>query len=61
MTCPAWSHFIQDKLEISIYLSWDKLKKKITILYFIFGNYYELTCCVENSVVPDHLASSETS
>ena len=22
--CPTWSHFIQDKLEISIYLSWDK-------------------------------------
>ena len=23
---PTWSHFIQDKLEISIYLSQDKLK-----------------------------------
>ena len=22
-TCPTWSHFIQDKLEISIYLPWD--------------------------------------
>ena len=27
MTCPAWSHFIQDKLKISIYLSWNKYKE----------------------------------
>ena len=26
---------------------------KFTILYFIYGNYYELTCCVENRVDPD--------
>ena len=25
-TCPTWSHFTQDKLEISINLSWGKLK-----------------------------------
>ena len=25
-TCPTWSHFIQDKLKISIYLSLDKYK-----------------------------------
>ena len=25
-TCPTVAHFIQDKLEISIYLSWDKIK-----------------------------------
>ena len=24
-TCPTWYHFIQDKLKISIYLSWDLL------------------------------------
>ena len=24
LTCPTWSHFIQDKLKISIYLSLDK-------------------------------------
>ena len=30
-------------------------------MYFIFGSYYELTSCVENSVYPDQLASSETS
>ena len=24
--CPTWSHFIQDKLKISIYLSLDKYK-----------------------------------
>ena len=35
------------------YLSCDKLK---WILYFIFGNYYELTCYVENSVEPDQPA-----
>ena len=37
--CPTWSHFIQDKLKISIYLSLDKCKiciKLIKILYFIF-------------------------
>ena len=59
--CPTfltWSHFILDKLEISNYLSWDKLKKvnKVTVLYFIFGNYSGLTC-VENSVDSDQLAS----
>ena len=26
-TCPTWSHFIQDKLKISIYLSLDKYTK----------------------------------
>ena len=38
-TCPTWSHFIQDKLKISIYLSLDKCKicyKVNKILYFIF-------------------------
>ena len=25
-TCPTWSHFIQDKLKISIYLSLDKYR-----------------------------------
>ena len=30
-------------------------------LYFIFDNYDELTCCGENSVDPDQLASSEAS
>ena len=38
-TCPTWSHFIQDKLKISIYLSLDKCKirnKVYKILYFIF-------------------------
>ena len=37
--CPTWSHFIQDKLKISIYLSLDKCKicyKVNKILYFIF-------------------------
>ena len=33
-----------------------------TTLYFIFWiNYYELTSCIENSVDPDQLASSEAS
>ena len=35
-TCPTWSHFIKDKLNISIYLSLDKYKINNTILYFIF-------------------------
>ena len=58
-TCPTWSHFIQDKLEISIYLSWDKFKENYFFLYFIFHNYDKLTCCLENSVDPDQLASEE--
>ena len=53
--CPTRSHSIQDKLEIFIYLSWDKFKKVNVNLYFIFDNYY--TCCVENSVDLDQLAS----
>ena len=32
------------------------------ILYIIFLiNYYEFTCCIENSVDPDQVASSEGS
>ena len=38
------------------------LYKDNKILYFIFLiNYYEVTCCIENSVDPDQLASSEAS
>ena len=33
----TWSHFIQVKLEISIYLSWDKYKVN-SILYFNWIN-----------------------
>ena len=50
-TCPTWSHFIQDKLKISMYLSLDKYKLKMLI------NYYEFTGCIENIVYPDQLAS----
>ena len=36
--------------------------KLIKILYFIFFiNYYEFTCCIDNSVDPDQLASLEAS
>ena len=38
-TCPTWSHFIQDKLKISIYLivlGQVQMYKVNTILYFIF-------------------------
>ena len=40
-TCLTWSHFIQDKLKISIYLSLDKCKIcikliKICISYFFY-------------------------
>ena len=38
LTCPTWSHFIQDKLKIVIYLSLDKYKCikliKFCISYF---------------------------
>ena len=59
-TCPTWSHYIQDKLRISIYF----INKVNAILCFIFNSYYELTmhaCCMENSVLPDQLASEEAS
>ena len=36
-------------------------KNKFTILYFIFGNCYQLTCCVVNSVDSDQLASTGAS
>ena len=50
-----WPNFIQDKLKISIYLSWDKYKESQCNSLL----YYELTmpCCMENSVDPDQLAS----
>ena len=33
-TCPTWSHFIQDKLNFSIYLSLDKCKICIKSAWF---------------------------
>ena len=63
MKIPTWSHFIQDKLKISIYLSLDKYKcmKLYNSVFHILINYYELTSCIENSADPDQLASSEAS
>ena len=38
------------------------LYKVNKLLFFhILINYYEFTCCIENSVDPDQLASSEAS
>ena len=55
---PDWSHFIQDKLKISIYVSLDKYKCIKLIQFCIsYFDYYELTSCIENSVDPDQLAS----
>ena len=34
LTCPTWSHFIQDKLTISIYLSLDTYKICIKLIKF---------------------------
>ena len=63
LTWPTWSHFTQDKLKISIYLSLNKCKNCIKLLKFCISyfNYYEFTCCIENSVYPDQLASLEAS
>ena len=64
MTCPTWSHFIQDKLEISIYLSLDKYKCTVykeslyNSVFHILINYQELTFYIKNSVDPDQLASN---
>ena len=61
-TCATWSYFIQNKLKISIYLSLDKCKICIKLINFIFHiliNYYEFTCCIENSVDPDQLTPEE--
>ena len=63
-TCPTWSHFIQDKLKFSIYLSLTSANFVIKLIKFVFHiliNYYEFTCCIENSVDPDQLASLEAS
>ena len=60
--CPTWSHFNQDKLKISIYLSLDKYKCIKLIQFCIsYFDYFELISCIENSVDPDQLASSEAS
>ena len=40
------------------------MNKVNTILYIVFHiliNYFEVTCCNENSVDPDQLASKEAS
>ena len=39
------------------------MNKVNTVLYIVFHiliNYYEFTCCIENSVDPDQLASGST-
>ena len=57
--------FHSGQVENFIYLSLDKYKcikliKKIVFLILI--SYYEVTCCIENSVdTADQLASSEAS
>ena len=38
MPCPTWSHFSQDKLKISIYLSLDKYKC-IKLIKFCISYY----------------------
>ena len=52
----TWSHFIQDKLGISILLVLGQVRINQR---FCFS--YELAYSVENSVDPDKLASSEAS
>ena len=55
-TCPTWSHFIQDKLKIYIYLSLDKYKCIKLIQFCIsYFDYYELTAYIGNGVDPDQL------
>ena len=44
------TNFIEDRLEIPNKLSSGQLKKFNTILYFIFDNCYEPTCCVWKTV-----------
>ena len=38
-TCPTWSHFIQDKLKFSIYLSLDKYKIWIKLMKFCISYF----------------------
>ena len=58
LTCLIWPHFIQNKLEITIYLSWDKCKKSYCNSMFYIGF---ITFCILNlhvvwkSVDPDQL------
>ena len=58
-TCPTGSHFIQDILEIS--MSWDKYKVQMQFCISYLIKYFELACCLEDSVDPDQLASAEAS
>ena len=62
-----WYIFIQDKLKHSIHslvLGQVQINEVNTILFILFHiliNYYEFTCCIENSVDPDQLAFEEAS
>ena len=53
--------FHSGQVEIFIYLSLDKYDDELIKFCISYFNYYELTSCIENSVDPDQLASSETS
>ena len=55
---PTWSHFIQDELEIYIYLS---LEYNSVFHVLITSHSYRLTFRNENSMDPDQLASEEAS
>ena len=56
---PDLSHFIQDKLK-KIYLEQVQMCKVNNSVNDILINF-EFTYCIENSVDPDQLASSDTS
>ena len=59
--CPTWSHFIQDKLEISIYFVLGQVFKFIQFGTSNWINHFKHAWCLENSADPDQLASSEAS
>ena len=39
----------------------NEVNTNLFIVFHILINYYKFTCCIENSVDPDQLASEETS
>ena len=63
ISCPTWSHFIQDKWKFlfTCPLTSTNVLSLYNPVFHILINYYELTSCIENSVDPDQLASSEAS
>ena len=63
-----WYIYIQDKLKKfyllvleQVHVQMNKVNTILKIVFHILIDYYQFTCCTENSVDPDQLASSGAS